>query len=244
MAQISIKILLERFTDVRGPVNDSSCLRKPREPRTLDEVVHLEVGFCEEQISWRIRLLFLKNKCVLDTLVWLLFLEHPKTSPPWPRKREHKSTAIIHWTGKTCRKNPILSAPFVDNTIILCQKMKQIPWILSQQRWWMTRHVFSLQNYCRFYDSPDSRLSTRLTSGDDIIRKKLINLTKTYRMPILPFFFTAITHSAIDSLNKINVVSRKNANVWKKYPLRQLFILHELIGNQFVGEQKEPVKID
>lgn len=32
MAQISIKILLERFTDVRGPVNDSSCLRKPREP--------------------------------------------------------------------------------------------------------------------------------------------------------------------------------------------------------------------
>lgn len=91
MAQISIKILLERFTDVRGPVNDSSCVRKPREPGTLDEVVHLEVGFNEEKISWRIRLLFLKNKYVLDTLVWLLFLEHPKTSPPWPRKREHKS---------------------------------------------------------------------------------------------------------------------------------------------------------
>lgn len=135
---------LERFTDVRGPVNDSSCVRKPREPGTLDEVVHLEVGFNEEKISWRIRLLFLKNKYVLDTLVWLLFLEHPKTSPPWPRKREHKSPAIIHWTGKTCWKNPILSAPFVDNTIILCEKMKQNPWILSQQRWWMTRHVFSL----------------------------------------------------------------------------------------------------
>lgn len=88
MAQISIKILLERFTDVRGPVNDSSCVRKPREPGTLDEVVHLEVGFNEEKISWRIRLLFLKNKYVLDTVVWLLFLEHPKTSPPWPRKRE------------------------------------------------------------------------------------------------------------------------------------------------------------
>lgn len=43
---------------------------------------------------------------------------------------------------------------------------------------------------------------------------------------------------------KNNVVSRKNANVWKKYPLRQLFIRQELIGNQFVGEQKEPVKID
>lgn len=57
-------------------------------------------------------------------------------------------------------------------------------------------------------------------------------------------FFTAITHSAIDSLKKTNVVSRKNANVWRKYPLRQLFILQELIGNQFVGEQKEPVKID
>lgn len=80
MAQISIKILLERFRDVRGPVNDSSCLRKPREPWTLDEVVHLEVGFSEEQISWRIRLLFLKNKYVLDTLVWLLFLEHTKTT--------------------------------------------------------------------------------------------------------------------------------------------------------------------
>lgn len=80
MAQISIKILLERFTDVRGPVIDSSCLRKPREPWTLDEVVHLEVGFSEEQISWRIRLLFLKNKYVLDTLVRLLFLEHPKTT--------------------------------------------------------------------------------------------------------------------------------------------------------------------
>lgn len=47
----------------------------------------------------------------------------------------------------------------------------------------------------------------------DIIRKKLINLTKTYRMQILPIFFTAITHSAIDSLKKTNVVSRKNANV-------------------------------
>lgn len=157
--------------------------------------------------------------------------------------KKRKSTAIIHWTGKTCWKKPILSVPVVDNAIILCKKI-QIPWILNQQRQLMTHQVFSLFNYCRFCDSPDSRLSTRLTSGDDIIRKMLINLTKTYRMQILPIFFTAITHSAIDSLKKTNVVSRKNANVWKKYPLRQLFILQELIGNQFVGEQKEPVKID
>lgn len=32
LAQICVKILLEQFTDVRGPVNDSSCVRKPREP--------------------------------------------------------------------------------------------------------------------------------------------------------------------------------------------------------------------
>lgn len=174
MAQISIKILLERFTDVRGPVNDSSCLRKPREPWTLDEVVHLEVGFSEEQISWRIRLLFLKNKYVLDTLVWLLFLEQKTTHSVGTIRGQH-----YHFVSK-------------DETNSMD----------SQQRWWMTRHVFSLQNYCRFYDSLDSRLSTRLTSGDDIIRKRLINLTKTYRMQILPIYFTAITHSAIDSLKK------------------------------------------
>lgn len=34
-------------------------------------------------------------------------------------------------------------------------------------------------------------------------------------------FFTAITHSAIDLLNKTNVVSRKKCKRLKKYPLRQ-----------------------
>lgn len=50
IAQIRIKMLFEHFTDARGPVYGSSCLRKtPKKPWTLEEAVSLEVEFYEEQ---------------------------------------------------------------------------------------------------------------------------------------------------------------------------------------------------
>lgn len=218
MAQISIKILLERFTDVRGPVNDSSCLRKPREPWTLDEVVHLEVGFSEEQISGRTRLLFLKNKYVLDTLVWLLFLEHPKTT---------HSVGIIrgqhyHLVSK-------------DETNSMDSQSAKV---MDDTSRFLSPKLLPLLRLSRFevIDKADIRWWHH--------QKKVDQFDQNIPYADFANFFTAITHSAIDSLKKTNFVSRKNANVWKKYPLRQLFILQELIGNQFVGEQSEPVKID
>lgn len=190
MAQISIKILLERFTDVRGPVNDSSCLRKPREPWTLDEVVHLEVGFSEEQISWRSRLLFLKNKYVLDTLVWLLFLEHPKTT---------HSVGIIrgqhyHLVSKDeTNSMDSQSAKVMDDTSrFLSQKLLPLLRLSRFEvidkadiRWW---------HYQKKVDQFDQNI------------------------PYADFanFFTAITHSAIDSLKKKPMLFLEKMQMFEK----------------------------
>lgn len=176
MAQISIKILLERFTDVRGPVNDSSCLRKPREPWTLDEVVHLEVGSSEEQISWRIRLLFLKNKYVLDTLVWLLFLEHPKTT---------------HSVGTIRGQHYHLVSKDETNSMD-----SQSAKVMDDTSRFLSPKLLPLQRLSRFevIDKADIRWWHHQKKVDQFDQK----------IPYADFanFFTAITHSAIDSLKK------------------------------------------
>lgn len=198
------QILLERFTDVRGPVNDNSCVRKPREPWTLDEVVHLEVGFWTS-----------KDKPAMATKEGVqVHCNHPLNRKNLLKKSNSVGTIRgqhyhLVWKDETNSMDS-QSAKVMDDTSRFLS-LKLLPLLRLSRfevidkadiRWWHhQKKIDQFDTVCRFCQ-----------------------------------FFTAITHSAIDSLNKTNVVSRKNANVWKKYLLRQLFILQELIGNQFVGE--------
>lgn len=61
-------------------------------------------------INWRSRLLFSKNEYILDTLVWFLFLEHLKTTPPWPRERGRRSMYPLQWS--TWQGKPVARGPF------------------------------------------------------------------------------------------------------------------------------------
>lgn len=143
------QILLERFTDVRGPVNDNSCVRKPREPWTLDEVVHLEVGF------W-----ISKDKPAMATKEGVqVHCNHPLNRKNLLKKSHSVGTIRgqhyhLVWKDETNSMDS-QSAKVMDDTSRFLS-LKLLPLLRLS--------------------GPDSRLSTRLTSGDDIIRKKLINL--------------------------------------------------------------------
>lgn len=78
----------------------------------------------KSKISWRSRLLFSKNEYILDTLVWFLFLEHLKTTPPWPRERERRS--MYPPQSSPGQGKPVARSPFCLHhsctTLSSCEK--------------------------------------------------------------------------------------------------------------------------